>query len=177
MNLSEPDTFTRVYAQHAREVEAIARRILGDHAQAQDVAHDVFLRLWTRPQTYDPSRADVGSYLRVLARSRAADAQRSRGAASRASERLRASAATAPPAPAGECPAECTERRDERQRLGRALGTLPPPQRDALLLSYWGDLPDHEVARRSEVPLGTAKSRIRLGLKRMRAEYGSRDVA
>ncbi|HEV2999617.1 MAG TPA: sigma-70 family RNA polymerase sigma factor [Solirubrobacteraceae bacterium] len=177
MNLQEPATFSRVYAQHAREVEAIARRILGDRAQAEDVTHDVFLRLWSRPQAYDPARADVGAYLRVLARSRAADAQRSRGAAARATERLRAAVPPAAQPATGDGPAQRSERSDERRRLGRALGTLPMQQREALVLSYWGDLPDHQVARRSGVPLGTAKSRIRLGLGRMRAAYGERELA
>ncbi|HEX8205403.1 MAG TPA: sigma-70 family RNA polymerase sigma factor [Solirubrobacteraceae bacterium] len=161
MDLREPSTFSRIYSEHAGEVEAIARRVVGCTAQAQDVTHDVFLRLWLNPGTFDPARGDVGKYLRMLARSRAIDATRTRGAAGRASERLRESA---PEPVAG--PAE--PRGDERERLVRALRRLPGPQREALVLSYWADLRDHEVAHHAGVPLGTAKSRIRLGLRRLR---------
>ena len=170
MTLRDPATFSRVYDRHAPDVERIAARILGDAVQAQDVTHDVFLRLWLNPDAYDPARADVGAYLRVLARSRALDALRGRRAASRAGDRLR-DAAEHSPRDVAELPGTAAEVGDLRRELGRALRTLPDPQREAVVLAYWGDLPDHQVARRSGVPLGTAKSRIRLGLQRLRAEY------
>jgi RNA polymerase sigma-70 factor (ECF subfamily) len=176
MDLREPRTFSRVYAQHAAEVEAIARRIVGDGALAQDVTHDVFLRLWLRPAAYHPARADIGAYLRVVARSRAIDALRSRGAATRAGDRLRAATERAT-APVAEAPAAASERGDERRQLARALRTLPEPQREAVVLSYWGDLADHQVASRAGIPVGTAKSRIRLGMNRLRAEYAAAAAA
>jgi RNA polymerase sigma-70 factor, ECF subfamily len=162
VNLREPSTFSRVYRAHAAEVEAVARRILGDPAQAQDVTHDVFLRLWMNPEAYDPRRSEIGRYLRLLARSRALDAQRSRRAAGRAGDRLRASAAVATPAWA--------DAHERRTHVFDALRKLPGPQREALVLAYWADMRDHEVARRSGVPVGTAKSRIRLGLLRLRRD-------
>ena len=163
MDLREPSTFSRVYAEHAGEVEAVARRVLGCPAQAQDVTHDVFLRLWVKPNAYDPVRGDVGAYLRMLARSRSIDAQRTRATAGRAGERLRTVAGD------GVTPA-AEPRGDERAQLVRALRKLPGPQREALVLSYWADLRDHEVADRAGVPVGTAKSRIRLGLIRLRGD-------
>ena len=169
MNLKDPVTFSRVYAAHAHEVQQIAERVLGDRAQAQDVAHDGFLRLWVNPGASDPRRADIGAYLRMLARSRALDALRSRAAAARAGDRARTAAEATPPV--AELPSTSSETREVRRELGRALRTLPEPQREAVVLSYWGDLPDHQVARRAGVPLGTVQSRIRLGLMRLRAEY------
>jgi RNA polymerase sigma-70 factor, ECF subfamily len=163
MDLREPSTFSRVYAEHAGEVEAIARRVLGCGAQAQDVTHDVFLRLWGDPGAFDPARGDLGGYLRMLARSRAIDALRSHKAAGRAGDRLRVACGTPLVEPAAD-PG------DERAQLVRALRRLPGPQREAVVLSYWADLRDHEVAARAGVPLGTAKSRIRLGLRRLRSD-------
>ena len=163
MDLREASTFSRVYADHAPAVEAIARHILSDPALAQDVTHDVFLRLWMSPGAWDPARANIGAYLRLLARSRALDAHRSRSAAGRASERLRDATA-------------CVSRgpevlHDERTEVRRALRSLPAAQREAVVLQYWAGLPDHQVALHAGVPLGTAKSRIRLGLRRLRHEF------
>jgi RNA polymerase sigma-70 factor, ECF subfamily len=172
MDLREPSTFSHVYARHAPEVEGIAHRVLGDRTHAQDVTHDVFLRLWTNPASFDARRGDIGGYLRMLARSRSLDAKRSLGAASRAGERYRDAHERAEPAVMHE-PARSTETRDERRELVRALRALPDPQREAVVLAYWADLPDHQIARRAGVPLGTAKSRIRLGLRRLRAEYAA----
>ena len=164
MDLQEPSTFSRVYADHVGEVEAIARRVLGCAVQAQDVTHDVFLRLWVNPGAFDASRGDVGTYLRMLARSRSLDALRTRAAAGRADDRLRGvereHAMVAP----------IEARGDERMQLIRALRKLPGAQREAVVLSYWADLRDHEVADHAGVPLGTAKSRIRLGLAKLRED-------
>ena len=169
MNLRDPETFTRVYREYAPAVERVATRLLGDRAQAQDVVHDVFLRLWVNPVAYDPARADVGSYLRLLARSRALDAARARGAAERATERARVVAEQTPAT--ADPTSRPSEARDARRELVRALHALPEPQSEAVVLSFWGDLPDQQVASRAGVPVGTAKSRIRLGLQRLRAEY------
>jgi RNA polymerase sigma-70 factor (ECF subfamily) len=163
VDLREPSTFSRVYAEYAPAVEAIARHILSDASQAQDVTHDVFLRLWTNPEAWDPRRANIGAYLRLLARSRALDVHRSRSAAGRATDRFREVVARTEHIIAAEARDDCAEVR-------RAVRTLPDPQREAVVLQFWGDLPDHQVARRAGVPLGTAKSRIRLGLRRLRTE-------
>ncbi len=171
MDLRDPAVFSRAYAEHARGVESIARRVLGDGSHAQDVAHDVFLRLWTNPDAYDPARGELGAYLRLLARSRAIDAQRSRRAGERAGDRFRRDASGAGDPAVAELAPASAEMRDVRRELGRALRTLPDAQREAVVLAYWGDLPDSLVARRAGVPLGTAKSRIRLGLQRLRTAY------
>ena len=80
---SPTPTFSRVYDDHARSVHGAALRILGDPAQAQDVTQDVFLRLWRRPR-FDARRGELGSYLRLMARSRALDLCREGQAAGRA---------------------------------------------------------------------------------------------
>jgi RNA polymerase sigma-70 factor (ECF subfamily) len=165
MDLREPTHFSRVYSEYAPAVEAIARHILRDPVLAQDVTHDVFLRLWMDPEAWDPKRASIGAYLRLLARSRALDAHRSRSAAVRATDRMREIVAR-------DEPTEVEAAVSEPSELRRALRKLPDPQREAVVLQYWGDLPDHQVARRAGVPLGTAKSRIRLGLRRLREEIG-----
>ena len=70
-DLTDPAVFGRAYDEHSRSVYAAAYRVLGNSAQAQDVVQDVFLRIWRRPRTFDAGRGELGSYLRMMARSRA----------------------------------------------------------------------------------------------------------
>lgn len=168
MNLSNPHTFARVFEQNERGVYAAALRILGSPAQAQDVVQDVFMRVWRRPEAFDARRGEITTYLRLMARSRALDLWREGQAAGRASDRLKLVVETAPEA--HESPALEAERDDTRDTLIAALRLLPDAQRDALVLAYWGGLTANEIADREQVPLGTAKSRLRLGLARLRQE-------
>jgi RNA polymerase sigma-70 factor (ECF subfamily) len=167
--LSDPRNFERAYDEHARSVYGAALRILGNPTQAQDVTQDVFLRLWRRPERFDARRGDLGAYLRLMARSRALDVWREGQAAGRMSDRLKVVVGAAE-APVDHAPAPAAERDSDRSAVRAALRQLPDSQREALVLAYWGGLTADEIARRSKIPLGTAKSRIRLGLARLRQE-------
>jgi RNA polymerase sigma-70 factor (ECF subfamily) len=134
---------------------------------AQDVTQDVFLRLWRRPRTFDAGRGEIGSYLRLMARSRALDLWREGQAAGRAGDRLRLVTETEERRP-DDLPPVAIERDHDRAEVREALRELPSVQREAIVLAYWGGLTAAQIARRSGVPLGTAKSRIRLGLSRLR---------
>jgi RNA polymerase sigma-70 factor (ECF subfamily) len=169
VQLNDPQDFERVYDEHGRGVYAAALRIVGNPAQAQDVTQDVFLRLWRRPATFDARRGDLGPYLRLMARSRALDVWREGQAAGRASDRLKL-VVTGAEARVEDAPEPAAERDEARATVRAALGRLPNAQREALVLAYWGGMTAHEIARRSHVPLGTAKSRIRLGLAKLREE-------
>jgi RNA polymerase sigma-70 factor (ECF subfamily) len=168
-DLSDPAVFERAYDEHSRSVYTAAYRILGNAAQAQDVVQDVFLRIWRRPGSFDSNRGEIGSYLRMMARSRALDLWREGQAAGRASDRLTIVESTSE-ARVEDLPAVMLERDDTRETVREALRLLPEPQREALVLAYWGGLTADQIARREHVPLGTAKSRIRLGLARLRQE-------
>jgi RNA polymerase sigma-70 factor (ECF subfamily) len=169
MQLTDQAAFARIYDEHASSVYGAALRVLGNPATAQDVAQDVFLRLWRSPGKFDARRGDLGAYLRLMARSRALDLWRTGQAAGRATDRMKIAAGLDEPR-AEEQPAVHAEHDERRRALRAALGTLPEAQREAVVLAYWGGLTADEIARRAGVPLGTAKSRVRLGLQRMRAE-------
>jgi RNA polymerase sigma-70 factor (ECF subfamily) len=161
-DLALPAGFRAAYAAHHRSMYAAAYRVLGDAALAQDAVQDVFLRVWRRPEAYDPARGDLGAYLRLMARSRALDLWREGQVRVRAADRAKMLAEEAhedePLFP------------DRRDAVRAALGRLPDPQREAVVLAYWGGLTAGQIARRTQIPLGTAKSRLRLGLARLRAE-------
>jgi RNA polymerase sigma-70 factor, ECF subfamily len=169
MDLSDPQTFARAFEQHERGVYASALRILGNPAQAQDVVQDVFMRVWRRPGAFDASRGELATYLRLMARSRALDLWREGQAAGRAGDRLKV-VVEAEPATVADSPAAVAEADSTREAVFEALKTLPEAQRDALVLAYWGGLTAGQIADREQVPLGTAKSRLRLGLARLRQE-------
>src|SRR3954469_22538 len=168
-DLGDPQAFRNAFAEHHRKVYAAAFGVLNDAALAQDVVQDVFLRLWRRPGAFDPRRGDLGAYLRLMARSRALDLWRTAQAGGRAPARLR-TAAGGDEARPEEQPAPSAERDEEGRIVRAALQALPEAQREAVVLAYWGGLTAGEIAARSGVPVGTAKSRVRLGLQRMRAE-------
>jgi RNA polymerase sigma-70 factor, ECF subfamily len=168
-DLSDPREFQHLYDEHSRGTYAAAYRILGNAAQDQDVVQDVFLRLWRRPASFDARRGEIGSYLRLMARSRALDMWRESQAAGRASDRLKLVVARDEGRPEDR-PAVAAERDADRTAVRAALRKLPDAQREALVLAYWGGLTADQIARRSDVPLGTAKSRIRLALAKLREE-------
>ena len=162
----DPPTFATVYDRYSPGVYATALRVLGRPAAAEDVTQDVFLRFWREPGRFDASRGDLGPYLRLMARSRALDLWRREQAAGRAHDRLKV-VTRGDDAPAEEAPALAVERGERRSAVRAALRELPPREREALVLAYWGGLSGREVAEATQVPLGTAKSRIRQGLQRL----------
>ena len=169
-DLRDPTAYRRAYAEHHRGVYAAAFRVLGDAAQAQDVVQDVFLRLWRRPGSFDPARGDLSTYLRLMGRSRALDLWRESQVRGRAADRLKLVGGEEEPR-FEEHPGMIVERREDDAEVRKALGKLPEAQREAIVLAYWGGLTADQIARREHVPLGTAKSRIRLGLARLRDEF------
>jgi RNA polymerase sigma-70 factor, ECF subfamily len=162
-------TFEKSYAQHAHGVFCVAYRVLRDTAQAQDVVQDVFLCLWSEPARFDARRGPIGHYLRMVARSRALDLWREAQVAARAGERMRALAAITEPR-LDERPVAATERRVGSAVVRGALMRLPDVQREALVLTYWGGLTADQIAAGSGTPVGTVKSRIRLGLLKLREQ-------
>jgi RNA polymerase sigma-70 factor, ECF subfamily len=172
MDLSDPVTFRRAYDEHARGMYGAAYRILGSAHQAQDVVQDVFSRVWRNPHKFDARRGELGSYLRLMARSRALDLWREGQAAGRASDRLKLVVGQQETR-VEDHPGAMAERESDRRAVREALQSLPEPQREAVVLAFWGGLTADQIARRSHVPLGTAKSRIRLGLAKLRAEVES----
>jgi RNA polymerase sigma-70 factor (ECF subfamily) len=155
--------FEQAYAVHRPGMLAAARQVLRDPAAAEDVVQDIFLHLWRSPGAYDRSRGPLRGYLLMLARHRALDRWRSRSVGHNAVERLAAQAPTG--SAAAPAPEDTVIQREVARAVREAVGSLPGPQRDALVLAYGGGLSVPEVATATGTPLGTAKSRVRLGLR------------
>ncbi|CAN5597131.1 sigma-70 family RNA polymerase sigma factor [soil metagenome] len=171
VDLRDPRQFNRAYREHAPAMLTAASRVLRDQAAAEDVVQDVFMHLWRNPESFDPVRGALAGYLTMMARSRALDRWRSRGARNAAVER--SAHETRLERSVTEDASEPVLRRDGERRVLWALECLPSDQREAVLLAFGGGLTAREIAVAAKVPLGTAKSRVRLGLQKARSELAT----
>ena len=152
-----------VYRRHGRAVYGLARRVLQDAGEAEDVTQEVFLRLWREPDRFDPGRGSLRSFLLAQAHGRAVDAVRS--SSSRRAREAREAARTAR--------AEYDMQHEVwdlalADQVAQAMGELSEDERRAIQLAYFDGHTYREVARVLEQPEGTVKSRIRSGLRRLR---------
>ena len=168
-DLKDPRQFDEAYRKLAPQAIAAATRVLRDEAAAEDVVQDVFMQLWLRPGSYDARRGPLSAYVTMLARSRAVDRWRSRSARDAAVERTKDEVRVVG-GDAAESAVEPVIRRERRRSLAGAIKELPAEQRDALLLAYGRGMTASEIADASDIPLGTAKSRLRLGLRKTREQ-------
>jgi RNA polymerase sigma-70 factor (ECF subfamily) len=163
--------FRLLYDRYADMVYSVAMRVLADGAAAQDVVQDVFLRFWRSPARFDPARGRFISWLLSVARNRAVDEVRSRGRR-RLHEMAPAEGADDPVDEAAADPARLAVLAAERAVIRAALQTLPDEQRQAIELAYFGGLTQQEIAARLGAPLGTIKTRVRLGMRKLRLAIG-----
>jgi RNA polymerase sigma factor (sigma-70 family) len=150
-----------VYDQYASFVYGLAARVIGDARAAEDVSQDVFVAFWERPGAFDPERGSLRTWLGTLTHRRSVDHVRREEARRRRSER---EASRAVPAPDVE---EMATALLAAERVRAALDVLPPEQRRAIQLAYFGGKTYREVAEVLGIPEGTAKSRLRLALRRI----------
>ncbi|HEX8646407.1 MAG TPA: RNA polymerase sigma factor [Thermoleophilaceae bacterium] len=164
---SSSHPLAEAYEQHAESVRRAAYAVVRDADLAEDVTQDVFLAMFVRPERFDPGRGTFEGLLRVMAKSRALDAARRASAAQRARDRLRAE----PVADSSADPVDSLLATTRGRELRRAVAQLPPDQRASISLAYWGDMTADQVATLHRVPRGTAKSRIRIGLDKLRRDF------
>ena len=155
-----------LYDRHARPLYSLILRILGDETEAEDVLQEVFVQAFRQAGRYDASRGVVAAWLLMMARSRAIDRLRARR--SRVEGRT-GEVQVLNDVPDAQPDVASAMLDEERTRLVReALAELPLLQRMAIELAYYEGLSHTEIAERLEQPLGTVKTRIRLGLLKLR---------
>lgn len=160
--------FATLYDETAARVHGLILRVLRNPAQAEEVTQEVYLEVWRRASRFDPGRGSPFAWLMTMAHRRAVDRVRSSQSAATRDETWEASTREVQ----FDSTAEQATARLEAQRVRSALGELTGAQREAVSLAYLGGYTHREVASLLDLPLGTAKTRIRDGLIRLRDQLG-----
>jgi len=153
-----------LYDRFAPVALALAGRILGDRSEAEDVLQVVFTRVWQEAGRYDPAKGSAASWLLAWVRNGAIDRLRRREALHRATLHSVDHA----PAAAREDEPSSMDASHEREKLARAVAELPADQRQVIELAYFEGLSQTQIAQRLGEPLGTVKTRARLGMIKLR---------
>jgi RNA polymerase sigma-70 factor (ECF subfamily) len=156
--------FAVFYDRTAGFVFSLLVRILNDREAAEEVAQEVYLQLWRTARTFDPRRSSALGWIATVARSRAIDRLRADASRRNALHGL----AFEPSGPiANPSPAEEASLRERRARVLEAVRSLPPEQRSAIELAFFQGLSHSEIARETDTPLGTVKTRIRAAIAKL----------
>ena len=168
--------FQALYERYSDLVYSVSLRVVADPYVAEDVTQDVFLRVWRRPEQFDVTRGKFVTWLLSVTRNRSIDVRRSQGRRLR-HEALPTSSEEEDVLPSNDDrddPALATVLSDERLAVRKALEVLPAEQKLAIQLAYFGGLTQQEIANKLGQPLGTVKTRIRLGMQKMRGALEER---
>jgi RNA polymerase sigma-70 factor (ECF subfamily) len=155
-----------LYDRFAGRALAVALRLLGARPEAEEIVQETFVEVWRRAGEFDGARGGAASWITAIARNRAIDRLRARGASERRDLEVGRDAPSVP------TPLEDVEQRLERERVTAALAELPPEQRTAIDLAYFHGLTQREIAERTGEPLGTVKTRVRLAMEKLAARLG-----
>jgi RNA polymerase sigma factor (sigma-70 family) len=162
---SQQGALAELYDRYGRPAYGLALRILRDEALAEDAVQDAFLAIWRTASRFVPERGKASTWILTLVHRRAVDLVRRE-------ERRRADTLENAPEPSGGAVDEEAWLRLQRERVQDALRRLPDQQREAIELAYYGGFTQAELAERLGQPLGTIKSRMFMGLARLRELLG-----
>jgi len=170
---ADAEAFATLYDRHSRAAFSLAYRMMGERQAAEDLAQDAFLKVWRGASSYRAERGSVRTWILSIVHNRGIDQIRSQASRRRTQEKIEASAPRSQPS---EAFAE-TLRNSQRDQVREALNTLPPEQLKILELAYFSGYTHVEISELLGLPLGTVKGRMRLGLKKIRDYFESRDAA
>jgi RNA polymerase sigma-70 factor (ECF subfamily) len=166
---ADPLAFEVIFDRHAGAAFSLAYRMCGRRTAAEDIVQEAFLSLWRRGSRFEPGRGNVRAWVLGAVRHKAIDSFRHQAAKT---GRDVHDDAAAEAMTARERTDHEAERRDDARQVRGALEQLPPEQRQVVELAYFGGFTHREIAEMLELPDGTVKGRMRLGLTRLRLSLG-----
>ena len=170
---ADAEAFATLYDRHSRAAFSLAYRMMGERQASEDLTQDAFLKVWRSAKSYRAERGSVRTWILSIVHNRGIDQIRSQASRRRTQDKIEASAPRSHPS---EAFAE-TLRNSQRDQVREALDTLPPEQLKILELAYFSGYTHVEISDLLRLPLGTVKGRMRLGLKKIRDYFESRDAA
>jgi RNA polymerase sigma-70 factor (ECF subfamily) len=158
----DEQAMAQLYERYSPIVYSVAVRVLGDTGGAEDILQEVFMQLWRSPDAFDATRGSLPGWLAVITRNRAIDSLRKRRPETDISDVV----VSVEPDLAG-----VAESSRALEKIRGALAGMPPPQRSALEMAFFEGLTHTEIAEKTGEPLGTIKTRIRVGLLTLRKAF------
>ena len=173
MEGGDAEAFAALYDRHSRAGYSLAYRMMGERQAAEDLTQDAFLKVWRSAGGYRSERGSVRTWILSIVHNRGIDQIRSLASRRRTQDRVERSAPRSQPS---EAFAEAWRNR-QRDQIREALNTLPEEQLKILELAYFSGYTHVEISNLLDLPLGTVKGRMRLGLKKIREYFDQENVA
>lgn len=162
----DPVALEYLYDRHAAIVKSLGMKVVHNEAEAEDLLQEIFMEIWNRAAGYDPAKGKPLGWIVTLARRRAIDRLRKCQSHCRAEDRLRDEVEQQPDSWTTD-PEEDFVMADIRETLRGVLKTLPEAQQQAINLAFYQGMSQREIAAHTGIPLGTIKTRLELGLKKL----------
>jgi RNA polymerase sigma-70 factor, ECF subfamily len=163
----DPDALSQLYDRYNGILKALILRVVHNEAEADDLLQEIFMEIWNQAKNFSSQKGKPLGWMVTLARRRAIDGLRKKQAYARAEERLQNETEQQPDAWAHNTTEEEIVLSDTRELIRKVIAGLPPAQQQAIDLAFFRGMSQREIAAKTNTPLGTVKTRLELGLKKI----------
>jgi len=163
----DPDALSQLYDRYNGILKALILRVIHNEAEADDLLQEIFMEIWNQAKNFSSQKGKPLGWMVTLARRRAIDGLRKKQAYARAEERLQNETEQQPDAWVHNSTEEEIVLSDTRSLIRKVISGLPPAQQEAIDLAFFRGMSQREIAAKTNTPLGTVKTRLELGLKKI----------
>jgi RNA polymerase sigma-70 factor, ECF subfamily len=163
----DPNALSQLYDRYNGILKALILRVVHNEAEADDLLQEIFMEIWKQAKNFSPEKGKPLGWMVTLARRRAIDGLRKKQAYQRAEERLQAEIEQQPDAWVQNTTEEAINFSDTRILVRKVLDKIPPAQQEAIEMAFYRGMSQREIAAKTNTPLGTVKTRLELGLKKI----------
>jgi RNA polymerase sigma-70 factor (ECF subfamily) len=163
----DPEALSQLYDRYNGILKALILRVIHNEAEAEDLLQEIFMEIWNQSKNFSAQKGKPLGWMVTLARRRAIDGLRKKQAYARAEERLQAETEQQPDAWVHNSTEEEITFSDTRIIVRNVISSLPPAQQQAIDLAFFHGMSQREIAANTNTPLGTVKTRLELGLKKI----------